>query len=111
AALAAPTGVDLRLHHDDRAAGLVHDRGHRGVGLLDRHRGDADRHRHAVLREDLLALVLVDLHDRFATSTTSRTALALLSMSSFSCADSGSSITFSTPRAPSTTGTPRNRPP
>src|SRR5690606_4925389 len=59
-ALASSTGVDLGLHHPDVAAerlgGL--DR------LVDRETGDAPGHRDPVLAQDLLALVLVDIHRR-----------------------------------------------
>jgi hypothetical protein len=60
AALAAAAGVDLRLHDPDAAAQLLCD-GHRFVG---RHRRLAARRGDAVLPEDLLALVLVDVHGR-----------------------------------------------
>jgi hypothetical protein len=58
AALAPAAGVDLCLHHPDRAAEFL--RGfHR---LLHGERRDAARHGHAEAAQDLLALVLVNLH-------------------------------------------------
>ena len=58
AALAAATGVDLRLHDPDRSAQLP-----RGLHrFVDGKRRDAARHRNAELAEQFLALVLVDLH-------------------------------------------------
>jgi hypothetical protein len=58
AALAAAAGVDLRLHHPDLAAELL------GCldGLIDAESGEAARRGDAELAEDLLSLVLVDLH-------------------------------------------------
>src|SRR5438067_1762917 len=61
AALAAAAGVDLRLHHPDLAAELLC-RLHR---LVDAHRREAARRRHAVLPEDLLPLVLVNFQAAF----------------------------------------------
>src|SRR5437868_508320 len=61
AALAAAAGVDLRLHHPDLAAELLC-RFHR---LVDAHRREAARRRHAVLPEDLLPLVLVNFQAAF----------------------------------------------
>jgi hypothetical protein len=61
-ALAAAPGVNLGLHHHDLRAGLGDERlggGLDGVGGGGR---DAARYGHAVLLEDLLALVLVNLH-------------------------------------------------
>src|SRR5690606_13015665 len=59
-ALASPPGVDLGLHDPDLSAerfgGL--DR------LVDRETGDTPGHRDPVLAQDLLALVLVDIHRR-----------------------------------------------
>ena len=65
AAFAAAAGVDLRLD-DDRHAQLLGDL----AGLLGRGGDAAARHGHAVVGEELLRLVLVDLHgapseDRF----------------------------------------------
>ena len=57
-ALAAPAGVDLRLHHVERPGKL---RGRRDR-LVDAHRRMAGRHRHAELREQLLGLIFVDVH-------------------------------------------------
>jgi hypothetical protein len=57
-ALAAPPGMDLRLDDPHRAAQRPGCR-HR---LVDRQTRHAARDRHAVLLEDFLALVLVDLH-------------------------------------------------
>ena len=115
AALAAAAGVDLRLDHDDIDAALPLHARHRGQRVVDRQRRLADRHRDAEAPEQFLALILVDLHDSplpqtfLSVSTSSRTARAELSSSAFSCSLSSSSITFSTPLAPSTHGTPMNR--
>src|ERR1700743_2977434 len=58
ARLAAPAGVDLRFHRPELAAESRRDR----LGLR-RGVGDAARlHRHAVFRQQLLRLVLVDVH-------------------------------------------------
>ena len=58
AGLAAAAGVDLRLHHPDRAAELL-----RGLHrLVDAERRDAPRHRHAETSQHRLGLVLVDVH-------------------------------------------------
>src|SRR5690606_38316322 len=58
AGLAAPAGVDLRLHYPDGAA--KHLRGlHR---LLDAEGGRAARHRHAEPAQQALGLVFVDVH-------------------------------------------------
>jgi hypothetical protein len=58
AALAATARMDLRLDHPHRPAERL-----RGLhGVVDAERGNAARHRHAVAPEQLLALVLVDLH-------------------------------------------------
>ena len=58
AALAASAGVDLGLDDPDRPT----ERLRRLDGLVDRERGDAARHRHTEAPEDVLALILVDLH-------------------------------------------------
>src|SRR5207244_3733312 len=62
AALAAAAGVDLRLDDDDVALRLLDEALGRCLGLVDGEGGDPLRNRHAVLREELFALVLVDLH-------------------------------------------------
>ena len=62
AALAAATGVDLRLDDDELAAGLGDEALRSGLRLVDGEGGVSLGHRDAVLREDLLALILVDLH-------------------------------------------------
>ena len=59
AALAAAAGVDLRLDHPHGAAQLLR----RFDGLLNGECRDAAGHGHAELTQDLLALVLVDLHE------------------------------------------------
>src|SRR5262249_49299323 len=71
AALAAAAGVDLRLDHDHGAIEPADG----GVGLLDGHRGDARGHGHAVLPQDVFALVFVNFHS-LSASTSSFTALA-----------------------------------
>ncbi|EAU64946.1 conserved hypothetical protein [Stigmatella aurantiaca DW4/3-1] len=58
AALAAAARVDLRLHHDHRRGQLLG----RGFRLIGREREDAPGSGDAVLPEEFLALVLVDLH-------------------------------------------------
>ena len=62
AALAAAAGVDLRLDDDDLVAGLGDQLLRGRLGLVEAERRLPLGHRHAVLREDLLALILVDLH-------------------------------------------------
>ena len=62
AALAAAAGVDLRLHDPHLAAELLR----RLDRLVDGERGNAARRGHAVLAEDFLALVFVDVHGRLA---------------------------------------------
>ncbi len=59
AALAAPTGVDLRLHHPHGAAECLRCL-HR---VFDAEGRQAARHRHAEAAQHFLALVFVDLHD------------------------------------------------
>jgi hypothetical protein len=57
-ALAAATGMYLRLHHPDRAAqllGCFH-------GLRNAEYGNAPRHRHAEAAQNFLGLVLVNVH-------------------------------------------------
>ena len=63
AALAAATGVDLRLDHDRRIA-CAEQRLGGGVGLFERGCHLARRHGNAVLPQDLFCLVLVNLHRR-----------------------------------------------
>ncbi len=58
AALAAPAGVDLGLHHPDRSAQLLR----RGHGLLDAERRIAARNGDAIVGEDGLGLVFVYVH-------------------------------------------------
>ena len=58
AALAAAAGVNLRLDDPDLAAELAR----RRIRLGDRKAGHAARRRHAVLAQDLLALILVNVH-------------------------------------------------
>ena len=58
AALAAATGVDLRLHDPDRPAQALRN----GQGFVNRKRRLAARYGHAVTPEDFLALVFVNLH-------------------------------------------------
>ena len=65
-----------------------------------------DEAEHAVLPQQLLALVLVDLHSFFEASMSSRTAPADFSSMAFSSAVSWIETIFSTPAAPMTTGTP-----
>ena len=60
AALAAAAGMDLRLHHPDRAAQFL-GRRHR---FLDREGGLAARHRHAEAAQDLFGLIFVDVHGK-----------------------------------------------
>ena len=58
AGLAAAAGLDLRLDDDAAALGLG-----RGLGVLGLCDDGADRHRHVVLGEELLRLVLHQVHD------------------------------------------------
>ena len=58
AGLAAPAGVDLGLHHPDRAAERI-DGGLHVVRHQHRH---AARHRHAEPRQHLLGLIFVEIH-------------------------------------------------
>jgi len=57
-ALAAAAGVDLRLHDIERARQLLGG----GFGLVGRGDGHAGRDRGAVALEDLLGLILVNVH-------------------------------------------------
>ena len=58
-ALAAAAGMDLRLHHPDRPRQRL-----RGLhGLVDRECRRALRQRHAVLPQQLLGLIFVDVHE------------------------------------------------
>ena len=61
-ALAAAARVDLRFDDDDLALGLVSEALRGGFRLVDREGRIPLGDRHAVLREELLALVLVDFH-------------------------------------------------
>ena len=61
AGLAAAARVDLRLHDPDRAAELLGG----GLRLGWRARREAFRHRNAVLGEQCLRLVFVEIHRRF----------------------------------------------
>ena len=58
AGLAAPAGVNLRLHHPDRAAEFL------GAleRLVDGKRRHAARHRHAEFAQHRFGLILVDVH-------------------------------------------------
>src|SRR5262249_45736996 len=71
AALAAAAGVDLRLHYPDAAAELLR----RVERLVYAHRRKAARRRHAVLAQQLLALILVDFHRIESSAGTPATAL------------------------------------
>src|SRR4029079_17928405 len=57
-AFAAAAGVDLRFHHEQRARELLHSL----VGLARREGDHAVRCRDAELAQELLCLVLVDVH-------------------------------------------------
>ena len=57
-ALSAAAGMDLRLHHEHRAAELLR----RILGLLRRESGIALRDGRAEFLEDSLGLVFVDVH-------------------------------------------------
>ena len=61
AALAAPAGVDLRLHHHSGCA-VVEELPRRRIGFFDALDHLPARHSHSVLRQDGLALVLVNFH-------------------------------------------------
>jgi hypothetical protein len=63
-ALAAPAGVDLRLHHPDRTRQRARCR----LGLAGRRDGLAQRDRDAELFQNGLALVFVDVHRSTAPS-------------------------------------------
>src|SRR5690606_17197581 len=105
AGLAAPAGVDLRLHHHDLGAEAA-----RGALGLGRRGGEpARRHRDPVAAQQLLGLVLVDVHS-WISATSRRTCSTEASNSLRSPASSSSSMIRSTPPAPSTQGTPRYRP-
>src|SRR5690606_14221062 len=60
AGLAASTGMDLRLDDVDGTTELL--RG--GDRLIGRERGNAARHRHAILRKHGLGLIFMDVHGR-----------------------------------------------
>src|SRR5579863_8046488 len=79
AALAAAAGVDLRLD-DDTARALAEQLAGHVIGFFKRVGHFAARHGHAILRQDFLRLILVNLHcgwDRCVTNFArwSRTAL------------------------------------
>jgi hypothetical protein len=74
AALAATTCVNLRLDDDDLGAALLLHLRDRRERFFNAQRRDADRHRHAVLLEQLLSLVLVDLHERGCITARARSA-------------------------------------
>ena len=57
-AFAAAAGVDLRLHHEQRPRQLLH----RLVGLAHREGDHAVRRRDAELTQEILGLMLVDVH-------------------------------------------------
>jgi succinyl-CoA synthetase beta subunit len=65
AALAATARVDLRFHHDELVAGLGRELLRVRLGLVDGEGCVPLRDRDAVLLKDLLALVFVDLHERW----------------------------------------------
>ena len=106
-ARAAAAGVDLRLHHIDRAGEL-----RRGRFRLLGGPGDVPReHRDAIVAQQFLCLIFVDVHRAQPTSlreasTSSRTAAQDFSNAARSSALSSISTTRSTPPAPITTGTP-----
>src|ERR1044072_7093699 len=58
AALAASTGMNLRLHHNNIAAQLFC----RLVSLFRRARHDAARHRHTISLQQFFTLVLMNFH-------------------------------------------------
>ena len=58
AALAAPAGMDLRLDDANRTAELER----RSLGFLRRRRDHAARHGNTEALENLLGLILVDVH-------------------------------------------------
>ena len=64
AALAAAAGVDLRLDDDELVVGLGDQRLRGRLGLVDAEGRASLGDRDAELLEDLLGLVLVDLHRR-----------------------------------------------
>ncbi len=73
AAFAATAGVNLRLDDDNLFSGFLHDRRGRFIGLFQRERDFALRHRHAVTFEKLFALILVNLQrDSFALEDSER---------------------------------------
>ena len=61
AAFAAPSGVDLRLDHHSGCA-FVEEFARRRIGFLGALDHVPARHSHSVLRQDCLALVLVNFH-------------------------------------------------
>ena len=61
AALAAASGVNLRLHHDSGCAFVEQVAGRR-IGFLGALDHLSARHGHSILRQDCLALVLVNFH-------------------------------------------------
>ena len=63
-ALAAPTGVDLRLDHPERAIQLTCG----GLGLFGLHDGPAVGHRDAIAAQERLGLIFVDIHGRAPVS-------------------------------------------
>src|SRR5208283_5624445 len=112
----ASTGVDLRLHHIDRAGQFGGSRG----GLVRRPGDVAVRYRDAVALQQLLGLVFMDVHgcpllggpggaypiSFFDASISSCTAAQDLSNAAFSVGFSSISTIRSTPPAPIITGTP-----
>ena len=94
-ALAAAAGVDLRLHHPDRAGQRLRGR-HRLVGREGRR---ALRHRHAVLTQQLLGLVLVDVHRSRSGFVAGQTALREAIISISTLAPIGSAATAMVERA------------
>src|SRR3569832_439433 len=108
----APAGVNLRLHHHHLAAGVGDDLLRGRLGRVDAEAGDPLRDRHVEPVQQFLGLILVDLHRAYSffdASISSRTAPADLSSIDFSSAVRLMVMTFSTPLAPRTTGTPMYR--
>ena len=61
AALAASAGMDLRLHHHARRAG-VEQPFRSGLGFFARQRHHPARHSHAKPLQDFFSLILMNLH-------------------------------------------------
>src|SRR5262245_35176985 len=99
--LAAAAGVDLRLHDDDARVEPPRDLLRLGGRRRELAGGDGD----SVRAQEPLGLVLVDVHRRIC-STRLRTCCTEASKSFCSSWSSSTSITRSSPPAPSTAGTP-----